>query len=273
MRASAYKLKRQRDNRARLPRGGPTNPFAGVSRDATSGIYVPANSSEWTTFLAAAGLSGVVAVPSALWLLQEASGNAADSIGSFTLTAGAGLTYQQSETGWTRKGVKFTDGTAGTSLSSSSASLPDIASASMTTLIIANATASTAGNRILLLHGNPAANRNRIRITSTPEMAVLSNGNIANGTSGANGPLNAVRPYVLRTNRTANSCVGTRDTEKLTPTFDATISGKGLDIGASSLSPTFNLLYACNWHNANAEISDANLKTLLQMMGFTISWS
>lgn len=239
----------------------------GVSRDATSNIYVPATSAEWTTFLASAGLTGLVAVPDALWLMQEASGNPADSIGSFTLTASAGLSYQQAEAGWTRKGVKFTDGGLAT-LSSASASLPSIATASMTTLIVANATVSNSGTNAILLHGSGTVNR--MRITSTPRMTVLSN---ANSASGAVSPLNAVRPYVMRTNRTAASCVGTSDTEKVTPTFDATVTGKAITLGNGGGTPTVNMLYVCNWHNAGAEISDANLKALLQAMGFTITWS
>lgn len=236
-----------------------------VDKDATAGIYLPSSSTQWTNFIARKGLS--IAVPSALWLLQEPSGNPVDSIGGFTLTAAGSLAYQQAEAGWSRTGVKFTDGGTGT-LSNSSASLPSIASASMTTLMIANATASTSATRVMLQHGSGTINR--VRVTSTPRLAVLSNGNTATGTVS---PLNAVRPYALRSNRTAASCVGTSDTEKLTPTFDATVTGKGVVFGLSSQTPTFNVLYACNWHNANAEISDATLKALLQAMGFTITWS
>lgn len=95
-----------------------------VSKDAAAGIYCPASSTEWTNFIARKGLS--VAVPDALWLYQEASGNLADSIGSFTLTAaGTGATYQSAVTGWTRKGIAITDA-ATANFSSTSASLPDV---------------------------------------------------------------------------------------------------------------------------------------------------
>ena len=32
-------------------------------------------------------------------------------------------------------------------------------------------------------------------------------------------------------------------------------------------------LYAAEWHASNAEMTDANLKALLQAMGFVIAWS
>lgn len=242
---------------------------AGITRDALSGKYVPATSAEWASLIALAGLTGVVSPPSALWLLQESSGNAADSIGGFPLTAsGTLMSYQQSESGWSRKGIKVTDGGTG-KLESSSASLPDILTASMTTLLIANVTLSNTSTQVIMAHGTTTINR--VRITSTPRVQPVSGANTATGTVS---PYAVVRPYVLRTNRTAGSCVCTTDTEKLTPTFDATVTGKRVDLGGSGLAaPTVNMLYACNWHGAAAEISDANLKLLEQAMGFTITWS
>ena len=55
------------------------------SLDATSLKGVPASLSEWNQLIAAYGLG--IGAPSDLYLLQEASGNAADSIGAIPLTA------------------------------------------------------------------------------------------------------------------------------------------------------------------------------------------
>jgi RHS repeat-associated protein len=73
----------------------------GVTQDATSNWYVPANSTEWTNLLSGTGISN----PSQLWLMQESSGNLSDSIGTATLTATGTVSYQQSVTGWSRKAV------------------------------------------------------------------------------------------------------------------------------------------------------------------------
>ena len=55
---------------------------------------------------------------------------------------------------------------------------------------------------------------------------------------------------------------------------DATVTepAKVMRIGSTSAAPGGVFLYACAWYNANAEISDANIKALLQAMGFTIAW-
>ena len=64
-----------------------TPPAPAWTVDDGSGIGCPANATEWAAVIAAAALTGVVTVPDALWLCQEASGDLADSIGTYTLTA------------------------------------------------------------------------------------------------------------------------------------------------------------------------------------------
>ena len=79
---------------------------AGVTRDATSGWYVPANATEWTALLAGTGIAN----PSNLWLSQQASGNLPDSIGSTPLVPFNGPSYQNTVAGWSRKAVGTVDG-------------------------------------------------------------------------------------------------------------------------------------------------------------------
>src|SRR6185295_13988613 len=75
--------------------------------DATSGIAVPANATEWNSFRSYNKLS--IANPNSLWLCQESSGNLADSIGALTLTAASGPTYRNAVAGWSRFGVGMAD--------------------------------------------------------------------------------------------------------------------------------------------------------------------
>lgn len=243
------------------------DPFAGVSKDATSNIYVPANAAEWTTFIAAAGLS--IAVPDALWLFQEASGNPADSIGSFTLTAsGTGISYQQAVTGWSRKAIKFTDAGTG-ALVSTSTSLPDISTTSMLTVAYCDILSTPASARDIVTQGTTT--RDALQVTTTPRFQALSGSNASpqNGT-----PVGAVRPYTLRTNRSASTVLGTTDIHKAVPTFSTSITGKKITFGnLASGSPPLTCLYSFELHGVNAELSDATLKSLLQALGWTITWS
>lgn len=74
-----------------------------LQRDTTSGWVCPETAAEWTTLLSGSGLDA----PSSTWLCQDASGDVLDVIGSADLTPSGGLSYQQTATGWTRKGVKL----------------------------------------------------------------------------------------------------------------------------------------------------------------------
>lgn len=248
---------------------GGGNPLASVTKDATSGIFTPASASEWSAFISAKGLS--IAVPDAIWLLQEASGNPTDSgsSGLFGLTAsGTGLAYQQAVAGWSRKAITFTDGGTGL-LKSTSASLPDISTTSQFTVLLANITATPAAVRNIITQGTTT--KASINVTITPRARAVSGANISDGTTS---PTGAVRPWGLRTNRTAGSTTGFTDVEKLVPTFSTSLTGKTVGIGSNgSSSPAMAVLYGWQWNGANAEISDANFKALLQALGLTIGWT
>lgn len=232
-----------------------------VTRDATSNIYTPISSAEWATFRSAFSLTAPA--PDSLWLLQESSGNAADSIGAFTLTATGTVTYQQSATGWTRKGVGTTDNVA-SHFTTTSGSLPLGGAASQTTLLIAIVPSAPAANRSLY-NGQTGTT---IRINSTPRAVCISGANTSTGTVS---PVGAVRPYVYRENFTAASSTLMTDQEKLVPTH-GTISGRNLSLGSSSAAAAAVIVYACAWYSAAAEIADADVRSLLQAMGFTVSW-
>jgi len=232
-----------------------------VTRDATSNIYTPVSSAEWATFRAAFSLTAPA--PDSLWLLQEASGNLADTIGGLTLTAAGTVTYNQAATGWTRTGVGLADG-VNSQFATTSASLPNANAASQTVLLIGTVTTSPASNRQVYTGPN-----NSLRIIGgTPRLSVTA---IASTASGSVNPLNAVRPWIYKHDFTGSVQKGYTDQEALGIPYTA-IAGKVMRIGSTAAAPGGVFLYACAWYNANAEISDANIKALLQAMGFTIAW-
>ena len=241
--------------------GGTESTTLNVTRDATSGIYLPSSSTEWTDFRSYFSLSAPA--PDSLWLLQEASGNPADSIGAFTLTANGTVTYQQTLSGYTRKGVGTTDN-VNSRFGNQDVSLPTGGAASQTVLFIANVPSAPAGNRSLY-DGQTGCT---IRINSTPRAVAISGANTATGTVS---PVGTTRPYVYRENFTAGTSTVMTDQEKLSPTH-GTISGRNLRLGSTASTASAVFGYACAWYNANAEISDADIKALLQAMGFSISW-
>lgn len=122
----------------------------------------------------------------------------------------------------------------------------------------------------------PAANRSLyegqttslIRINSTPRVVAVAGG----GTStGASNPTGTTRPFVYKADATGTTETVYTDQEKLSPA-GAVLSGRNLRIGSSAAAPSAVVGYAIAWYNANAEISDANVKALLQAMGFSVAW-
>jgi hypothetical protein len=241
--------------------------MTGVSRDAASGIYVPATSAEWTTTMSVAGIAS--GGPSGVWLCQEASGSLADSVGVFTLTAGGtGSSYQNAVTGWTRKAVGTTEANA-TRWQSVDVGLPDPATTSYLTILYAQVMSTPAATRSIFEYGTSPA---RIEITSTPR--TQANFPAASPVTGASSPLGSVRPFVLRHNLTASTNAVYTDQEKLAPTFGVATANKTYRLGAAANNaPTALILYAMLLAGAAAELTDAQIKTLLQTLGWSIAWT
>lgn len=237
-----------------------TPTMAGVTQDGTSGKYVPANASEWTTTMSVAGIGS--GNPSLLWLLQEASGNAADSIGSFTGTASGSVSYQNAVAGWTRKSINLADAGAGNILNTA-AGLPDPASGSYLILSYAAMLGTPAAIRNPILIGT--GNQTTMRINTTPRVQGVSGGNVVTGT---NAPGTTVRPWVLLYDKTNSRVSAYTDQEKLQPAISAA-TGKGVTILAGGNSA---FLYCAVFMLGAAELSDAQVKTLLQTLGWSIPW-
>jgi hypothetical protein len=234
--------------------------------DATSGKGIPQSSTEWTN----AGFSGIVA-PTSLYLYQEASGNFADSIGAFTLTASNISTYAQAVTGWSTKGWNVADDGVQRNAQSTSTSLPDLSTTSMTSLHYSIINATPTANRDFVQYGTAATSR--LRITLTPRFSGVSGGNSATGTVS---PTGAVRPFICKHDKTNSIARAISDQENLQPTFSTPASTKKFLVGGSTNGnnpPNSNHLYCARWDGTNSEISDANLANMQSLLGWTRSWA
>lgn len=253
----------------RVGTGG--NPMTSVTRDATSLIYCPATAAEWTTTMSVAGLSS--GNPSLLWLSQEASGDLTDSIGTFTGTA-SGWNYQQAVTGWTRSAVSA-DVASARIIFNAAAGLPDINTASCLVLTYHSfpAVEAPAGYYSLVTMGPTFGSQIAANISGTAKLTAVVDPNSA---AGAADPRNAVHPIVIRVNRTGGNAAVYTDQEKLTAALDATPTGKKIAIGGDNVNywteDGGGYLYTAAFFNAAAELSDAQVKTLLQTLGWTVAW-
>lgn len=240
---------------------------AAVSRDATSLIYVPASSTEWTNFITANSLTGFTASNViALWLMQDASGSPADVMGSFPLTvSGTVITYQSPVPGWSRKGINCTANNV--NMKNTSASLPAMNTADATLVIFATVTAPASAKGLGALGVTTVA---QAQADNVPKVIAADGANVANG---ANNYTGAVRPFIIKHKATATSEARVyTDQEKLSPTFSASVTGKGVQIMGSPSAgpPNMTVVYA---YLLNVAPTDAQIKSLAQAHGFTIPWT
>lgn len=240
--------------------------------DATASRGVPSSSSQWNSLITDNALS--ISAPDSIWLMQEASGNLADSgTGGITLTANASPLYQQTVSGWTRLAVGTADATANQRFRSISTSLPDISTTSILVL------------GYLAITNNPAAARGVIGVglASTCEMRAATSGGssalprITGGGQTATSPTpmgTTVKPFVLKFDRTGLVQALYSDTEKLLPSFGTGAqTGKLVDFGSTvgAVAANARYLYGAAWYGTNAEMTDAQVKAMLQALGWTVT--
>jgi hypothetical protein len=249
--------------RERAKRGGAFT-MSGVTRDATSNVYSPASAAEWTTTRSVAGITS--GNPFSMWLLQEASGALADSIGTAPLTNSGGMAYQQAVTGWTRVSMLASDLNGAYSLANAAdTALPDLSAESSLVLGYLKITGAPGGDRGVILTGDI-----RAEVTSGNVPKLVHGATTATGSGNVT---TAVRPWVLRYDRAASTIALFTDLEKVSIAFANSGSTKRIFYGAGfQNAPGFQILYGAHWKGAAAELSDASVRSLLQALGWTVAW-
>lgn len=237
----------------------------GVTRDASSNIYAPANATEWTALMAAAGLA--TGNPASTWTCQEASGNLADAIGAVPLTqTGAGHLYQQAVAGWTRKAVQCVDGTAGQKwLNTTTAPNPGTTDV-LLLAYVAVPVASPAAVRDVC--GHAAAADCRFNTTGRLRAIFGASADLVND------PRGRVMPVLVKIDNTGSISAIYTDQEKFIGTYATPASASMVYLGGQTAAASgAAYLYAAEFTGGAARLSDAQAKTLLQTLAWTIPWS
>lgn len=239
------------------------NPLASVPKDATSNVYVPLTQAEWSNVFSAASV-GIKTVSSS-WGFQDASGNVAASVGTNLTQVGTSPTYQQSVTGWTRKGIRLANSST-TRFSHGSGTGDSPASTSTLWIGYMDLTGSTAG---IFMHAGVTTS---LRLATGPLFNLLwKNVNNAGATNPATG---GVKPFVLLNDITNSRAVGYSDTEKITATYASIVDGvKGFGSQGSANGAGMDVLFGATFAGASAEWTDQQVQTVLTTLGWTITWS
>lgn len=238
--------------------------LSGVTQDPSSLLYFPANASEWTTTLGAAG--DAAGGPSDQWSCQDASGALANAIGSITLAAGGtAASYRQTVPGGSRLGIAGSDG-ATTTFSSTNAGLPDPTTTSYLLLLMMYLTAAPASQRTMLQYGTTLPHL--LALTTTPILR-LQGGGLASGTKN---PTSSLRPvwfqYYVPTDAIGPRGAIITDQEPRTTTKRASVS-KNLIL---SLNFSGYVAGVTLFTGAAAQRSNAQLGAINTVLGFSNQW-
>jgi PKD repeat protein len=257
--------------------------ITGVIRDALSKKYAPGSYAQWQAFLTGSSLTTLPGggVPDMGHSFQDvintsaAGGYPIDFISNNALTCSINTSTFQSVTGWVRKSMNVTDGSARQIVSVNSA-LPDLSSTSMLTIsYILFPSSAPAADRGIIAQGTSASTRSAVILKSTGKTATEST--TSNVNIGTGSPCDGlVHPVAIKVNRTGAACVGYTDIDKMTPTFGTAMTGSGLYLGAETgalAAAAEGFLYEVSWFGSKAEMTDAQVKSLLQALGFTITWT
>lgn len=240
--------------------------ISGVTRDTASQWYFPANATEWTAFMAAAGLA--TGNPVTTHNCQEAAGTLTDAFGLANLTVGGtGHLYQQSVAGFTRLAVTTIDATVGQKwINSTTAPDPNAVSTLWLAAIRFPAVAPAAARDLM---ANAAALD--CRISATGKLTVVNGAS----TAGTANPLGGVHLVAVQHNITASTFIGFSDQEKITGTFAANAANPMFVLGGQTTSAgDVGYLWEAEFSGAAAELSSAQMKTLFQTLtGIAIPWS
>ncbi len=249
---------------------------ATFSTDATSGKAVPESSAEWSNFIAANSLT--LATPNYLHLCQEASGNLADSIGSLTLTAQNTPLYQQSVTGWTRKGIGGDGATAG-SFRNAAGPNPSLTSvAQFYYLHIPGFDATVryiagfgAGDNVSL-QGFVTSGKSILRARLGASLAALT---VDHDFDVAGQTIAVLVVSNLSATGVEKLKVYTQ-LDEAAPAAEPAAPGSATTYALGSNTGTFaacQILYSCGWSGAGAEITSAQALAFFQALGYSPSWS
>lgn len=230
---------------------------ASVSRDSTSNRFVPANATEWTSLLEGSGFSN----PGSTWLAQEGSGSLADAFGARTATLTGTASYQQTVSGWTRKGVLVTSGT--TSRFSISTPNAQTTSLMLVQYIFTNTTSAGGLNRL----GTTQAEGASYFTTGLPVQLRVRAHSGANTASGTINPA-GTSLVVTKLDHAANQLVVYTDKgDTLKPTFvNQNADLTSYLLGDASSASNGLMVYGALFTGSAAELSDAQVQQLIKRM-------
>lgn len=236
------------------------------SVDSTSMKGVPESAAKWNELDQAFHLTS--AAPDHLWWMQEPSGNLVDFIGGVALGPVGTPSYINVVPGWTRLAVGTPDSAATQGFVSYS--IGNLDGTSYALLAYVAVVSPPTGLRSLAGIGLGSDHR-YAAITAAPTYDAAGAGMVS--AHGTMSPAMDVHPVVIVIDATHSTYTLYTDKEKLSPTWKAPNGAGSLVILGNGVvgSALARYLYATMWVGPNAELGDAQIKQMLQALGWTVS--
>ncbi len=237
--------------------------------DPSSGKGAPATAAEWTSLIAVRNLN--VDPPQGLWPMQDlASGTGLiDVTGNVDLGVRNSPLFRQPVLGWTRLAVGMPDFSNREFYNNTDASLPDVATTSMTVLLVFQILdiPNPPGIRSILFGGSGIQGRRAdVELDGNLRLRIGINGTYASGTVNYG---SAVIPMLLKLDVTNMQQKILTSQELVQLPYVPLQGSRGLVLGgANNPSPDLRCLYMAAWYGTSAEISDADLRAMLSALGW-----
>lgn len=231
-------------------------------QDRQSGIYVPQTAAEMASLGNAA--------PDHVWLLQEPSGNLADSAGTATLTGAGTRLYQQTIPGWETKAIGTVYTTQGYWYSQDP-SLPDLSTTSQTYLLFWRFNSAPASTQHISLNGltGPGNGALQLRSDADCKPVVYRGTTLGRTTFGyCDGVVHALMVSYDRTNSVLTI---TTERERKVEMFAAATGAEVMIGGVHNLDQQFLAAYA--WDGVNGEMTAQQQWDLVASLGFAMEWA
>jgi len=234
--------------------------------DPTSMKGLPESAVKWDELDQAYHLT--TSAPDHLWSMQEASGGLIDTIGVATLSPINSPTYDNPIVGWSRHGV----GTTSTPVNQGflNTSIGNLDGTSHTLLLYVAVVAPSVDSRSVAGIG-ASLDHHYIEVTSMPTFDATGEG--ITPAKGTLNPGTAVHPLVFEIDATHTTYALYTDQEVLSPAWRAEgAMGSLVMVGNASIgSASLRYVYGTMWSGPHAEMSAAQVKAMLQALGWQVS--
>lgn len=236
-------------------------------RDLSSGKGVPLTQAEWNSVFSAAGVPVKTVAHSHGF--QDTSGNVAATVGTLLTVTGT-VDYQQTFAGFTRKGIGITE-TASERIGYATGVGPNPATGSV--LIAGYVDVSTPAAIELFLAVSGGATAFTAQVTTAGLMRITCAGVSTSGV--VDHAALGVVPAFLQYDKTASRAALYTESEKIVGTYNSGVvdAQKGWGVSGGG-TPTPATVGWDSWFaGANAEWTEAQIKAVMQVLGWVPAWS